>query len=86
MTREEAEANLEAAIADYSRAVDPDAPGDVLTGWALVASFTSATLMEDASTSYMRATPDGQPWHVTLGLVTYYGAMLNRSVLVDEDD
>lgn len=79
-----AEAQLEAAILACSTAYGGN--GEILTGWALTATFTSAALMDENSTAYFRLSPDsGQPFHVTIGLLRYHLAHLERDMFEEDD-
>lgn len=79
-----AEAQLEAAILACANAYD--GPGDILTGWALTATLTSGDLMDDNSTAYFRLSPDnGQPFHVTIGLLRYHLAHLEHEMFEPDD-
>ena len=79
-----AEAQLEAAILACAAAYE--GPGEILTGWVLTATLTSGDLMDENSTAYFRLSPDsGQPFHVTIGLLRYHLAHLERDMFEEDD-
>lgn len=79
-----AETQLEAALTACAGAWD--GPGEMLTGWAVTASFTSGGLLDDNSTAYLRLSPEqGQPFHVTMGLLTYHLDHLRQEMFEAED-
>lgn len=68
---EAAEKLIEEALLAYSRAHGGE--GEILTGWAVTATLTNGDLIGSDSTAYLRVTPaSGQPFHVTIGLLTYH--------------
>lgn len=69
MTEEEEQAakdKLEAAIKEYSAAVEP---GVYIDAWVLIAHKLSTDLVRDGATVVSQLTPTGQAWPLTAGLV-----------------
>ena len=64
----ETRAVLEAAIEAHV-AAEGEAPGSVLTGYALIVSHATGDDFADNVTRYLTEVSEGQPFHVTLGLV-----------------
>lgn len=61
-------ADLEAALAAHITDVSD---GDILTDWTLIAATTSMDDIGTGTTRYYCEGNDGQPVHVTIGLLQY---------------
>ena len=78
--------NLDAAIAAHFQ--DAWNEATIVTGYVLqVSGMTSTDMDNGAQHSYHRETADGQPAHVTMGLIDYaHTSFRAQFTLRDEDD
>lgn len=78
-----AEKAIEDAIRAHIAAEDSDA-GHVLTGWVVLAT-TYVPRHDGMAHGYFRVMADGQPIHVTLGLIAEANQSYLRNALLPDD-
>ena len=77
--------NLDAAIAAHFADAWEDA--SIVTGYILqISGVTNTDIDNGAQHSYYRETQDGQPAHVTLGLMDYAYTLFRSALTTEEHD